>query len=523
MEVLLDISIVIDICSRESAYSETLQKAFDKVKKLERAWLYLGAVQTLVCDLAKQIQNEKVALSFADAELEAKERLHGFSAECHWLAALAGDGESIFAEDNPKNSQLARSVNRLGTDAYLLTRDTRLQKICNQAISPEEFLEIKNDKKPLSFIDLVSQQNKIRGNLESAIHKVLHHGKYILGSEVNELELELAAFSGSNHCISLSSGTDALLAALMAYEVGPGDAIITTPFSFFATAEVIAFVGATPVFADIDPDTYNIDSQEIEKSIEELKSDGKLNLRGIITVDLFGLPCDYDAILPLAKKHGLFIIQDAAQAFGATYKGNRVPSQGHIGCTSFYPAKPLGCYGDGGACFTDDDELAEKLRLIRVHGKGSDKYNNIRIGLNARLDTIQAAILLEKFKIYADELERRQKVAEWYNETLSLINEKAGKEVIKSPNIPNGLTSAWAQYTIQVNDRASLQKKLNNAGIPNVVYYATPLHLLDALKPFGFCRGDFPKAEMTANKVLSLPFNPYLKNELVKFIAHAII
>ena len=294
----------------------------------------------------------------------------------------------------------------------------------------------------------------------------------------------------------------------MAYEVGPGDAVFTTPFTFFATCEAIALLGATPVFVDIDPITFNLDPFELEKQINRVSAEGELKLRGIIPVDLFGLPCDYDSILTIAEKFKLFVIEDAAQAFGATYKGKKAPGLGHVGTTSFFPAKPLGCYGDGGAIFTDDDELVEKIRSLIVHGKGRDKYNNIRIGLNARLDTIQAAILIEKLKIYPEEIEIRNLVARRYSDTLG--NESLN---VLPPQTPIEYSSVWAQYTVKCKKRDELQMRLREAGIPSMIYYVKPMHLLDAMNKFGGRIGDYPMAENSSREVLSLPFYPYLSEQ----------
>jgi UDP-2-acetamido-2-deoxy-ribo-hexuluronate aminotransferase len=358
----------------------------------------------------------------------------------------------------------------------------------------------------MQFIDLKAQQDRIRPLIDAAIKRVLDHGQYIMGPEVAELERMLADFVGVKHAIACSSGTDALLLPLMAYGIGPGDAVFTTPFTFFATAEIIALTGATPIFVDIDPETFNIDPDKLEQAIinstSEIKN-SKLIPRAIIPVDLFGLPADYDRIMPIAEKYGLRVIQDAAQSFGALYHGRRAPGLAHVGATSFFPAKPLGCYGDGGAVFTDDDELAETIRSLVVHGKGADKYNNVRIGLNARLDTIQAAILMEKLKIYPEEIELRQVVAERYSLMLS-------GDSFTTPIVPVGLTSVWAQYTIRCDDRDAVQKRLSQAGIPTMIYYVKPMHLLDAMSYLGYKEGDFPIAEEAASTVLSLPFHPYM-------------
>ena len=361
----------------------------------------------------------------------------------------------------------------------------------------------------IPFIDLQAQQRIIKPQLEAAIARVLDHGRYIMGPEVTELERALCEFVGAKHCVTVSNGTDALVAAYMALGVGPGDAVITTPFTFYATVEAIQIVGATPVFADVDPNTFNICPNEIEKAIHKVYANNTLKLKGICSVDLFGLCADYHSINQLATNHGLFVLQDAAQAFGASQGGQRAPTHGTIGTTSFFPAKPLGCYGDGGAVFTDDDELADLVRSIRVHGKGTDKYDNVRVGQNCRLDTLQAAILLEKLKVYESELEARQNVAAHYSRQLRVINENITNPII-IPNSPQGNVSAWAQYTIQLNNRDEVSDSLKKIGIPSLVYYRTASHLLGACSSLGYRQGDFPIAEELSQKVLSLPFHPYL-------------
>lgn len=366
----------------------------------------------------------------------------------------------------------------------------------------------------MQFIDLNAQQQRIRPQIDAAIQRVLDHGQYIMGPEVAELERMLAEFVGSRHAIGCSSGTDALLLPLMAYGVGPGDAVFTSPLTFFATCEMIALLGATPVFVDIDPVTFNIDPVKLDAAIDNVRAEGRLKPRGIIPVDLYGLPADYDAIMAIAAKYGLFVIEDAAQAFGATYKGRRAPGLAHVGATSFFPAKPLGCYGDGGAVFTDDDDLAEVIRSLVVHGKGGDKYNNVRVGLNARLDTLQAAILIEKLRIYQEEIDLRQEVARHYAEQL---NGLAPDIVV--PMVPVGCESVWAQYTIRCRDRESVQEHLKKAGIPTMVYYVKPMHLLDAMAYLRYQEGDFPVAEGAAGNVLSLPFHPYLENTQIETVA----
>jgi UDP-2-acetamido-2-deoxy-ribo-hexuluronate aminotransferase len=363
-------------------------------------------------------------------------------------------------------------------------------------------------KKRLDFIDLKAQQQKILPALMERIQRVLAHGQYILGPEVEELEARLAAYVGVKHAISCSSGTDALLMPLMAYGVGPGDAIFTSPFTFIATAEVIALLGATPVFVDIDPRTFNIEPAALAEAIDSWGKSPKtapLKPKGIIPVDLFGQPAAYDEINALAAKHGLFVLEDAAQSFGAIYKGQRAGALAEVAATSFFPAKPLGGYGDGGAIFTNDDVLAETLKSIRVHGQGTDRYENVRLGLNGRLDSLQAAILLVKLEIFAQEVTDRQKVAQRYSEGL--------RNVVEVPYVSPDCTSVWAQYSVLSDHRAELQRMLKEAGIPSAVYYPLPLHRQGAFARLGYQAGDFPASEHAAERIFSLPMHPYLTEE----------
>jgi len=377
----------------------------------------------------------------------------------------------------------------------------------------------------MQFIDLAHQQQRIKEKIDENIQAVLNHGKYILGPEVKKLEETLGDYVGAKHAIGCSSGTDALLLALMAYNVGPGDAIFTSPFTFIATAEVINLLGATPVFVDIDPKTFNIAPAKLELAIQAVKtkdsnvyplprlqaSTSDLNPRVVIPVDLFGLPADYDSINTIAEKNGLFVIEDAAQSFGGEYKGKRACSLSHIACTSFFPAKPLGSYGDGGMCFTNDDNLAEILRSLVVHGKGHHKYDNVRVGINGRLDTLQAAILLAKFDIFPEEIQLRQQVAQRYTDNLRPLSSD-----LCPPLIPQGMKSAWAQYSILAQDdkhRSSLQARLKEADIPTAIYYPKPLHLQTAFASLGYKEGDFPISEDYASRIFSLPMHPYLKPE----------
>lgn len=357
----------------------------------------------------------------------------------------------------------------------------------------------------MNFIDLPAQQNRIRNNIEKKILAILDHGNYINGPEVRELENKLALYAGTKYAVGCASGTDALLMPLLAYNIKPGDAVFTTPFTFIATAEVIALLGATPVFVDIEPDTFNIDSEKLEETILKISKKSKLKPRGIIPVDLFGQPADYDEINRLAEKHGLFVLEDAAQSFGGEYKGRKACSLADVAATSFFPAKPLGCYGDGGMIFTDDKKFYDIMISIRVHGQGSDKYNNVRIGLNGRIDTMQAAILLVKFEIFEEEIVLRQEVAGRYTGGL--------KDVVETPVVKDHNLSAWAQYSIMHPDRDKIILKLKDAGIPSAIYYPKALHLQEAFRHLGYKKGDFPVSEDVSGKILSLPMHPYIGKE----------
>ena len=359
----------------------------------------------------------------------------------------------------------------------------------------------------LPFIDLKYQYSLIRDEIHAGIDRVLESGHYILGAEIAELENQLAEYAGVKHALACSSGTDALLMALMALGIGPGDAVFTTPFTFFATVETIALVGATPVFADIDEGTYNIDPAKLEEAILKVEREGKLKPKAVIPVDLFGLTADYKAIKALADAHGLAIIEDACQAFGAVDpSGKRAPSLGTIGCTSFFPAKPLGCYGDGGAVFTDDDDLYDKMYSILVHGRSAeDRYNNVRLGLNARCDTIQAAVLLAKLKLFPGEVEMRQTVADRYRAGL--------KGLVSVQTIPEGCVSVYAQFCPRSPKFAEIQAALKAADVPTARYYPVPMHLLGATEYLGYKKGDMPVAEACAADIFALPMHPYLKAE----------
>ncbi len=346
----------------------------------------------------------------------------------------------------------------------------------------------------IPFIDLKSQYKVLEDNIKSRINKVLEHGQYIMGPEVAELENKLADYVGVKHCIGASSGTDTLMIAMMALGIGAGDEVITTPFTFIATGEMIALLGAKPVFVDIDPRTYNIDPKKIEAAITT-------KTKAIMPVSLYGQCADFDAINAIADKHGLPVIEDAAQSFGATYKGKKSCALSTIGSTSFFPSKPLGAYGDGGALFTNDDTLAKIMREIRMHGQDR-RYHHPRIGLNGRLDTIQAAVLLAKLQRFDWEVEQRAVIGQQYTQLLSAVSDKVTVPFIESFN-----TSVYAQYSILVDGRDFVCKKLNEAGVPTAVHYPVPLHLQPAFASLGYKIGDFPIAEAASEKVMSLPMS----------------
>jgi dTDP-4-amino-4,6-dideoxygalactose transaminase len=367
----------------------------------------------------------------------------------------------------------------------------------------------------IPFIDLGAQRRRLGQSVEDAILQVVNHGAYVMGPEVAALEAELSGFCGAKHALSCANGTDALGLILMAKGVKPGDAILCPSFTFAATAEVVAWMGATPVFVDILEGTFNLDPASLDTAIATARR-LRLNPVGLISVDLFGQPADYDAIEPICAREGLWLLSDAAQSFGATYKGRKVGTIGMATATSFFPAKPLGCYGDGGAVFTDDDELADVMRSLRVHGQGTDKYDNVRIGINGRLDTMQAAVLLEKLKIFPDEIAARDRIAKRYNELL--------RPMAIVPEVPRGLTSVWAQYTLRIRgfDRDAFQSDLKAAGIPTAVYYPKPLHRQTAYRAYPVAGNGLPVSDRLADEVISLPMHPYLSEEVQDRIVRAV-
>ena len=355
---------------------------------------------------------------------------------------------------------------------------------------------------PIAFIDLQAQRRRLGEPLDRAIRSAVEGGQWILGPQVAQFEKDIAAWAGVKHAVACANGTDALLLMLRAWGVGPGDAVFVPAFTFAATGEVVALAGASPVFVDVLPDTFNMDPASLEAAIEMVKRDGKLTSKVVMPVDLFGQPADYRALAPIAAREGLKLFCDTAQGFGGLLDGKRAGAIGDAAATSFFPAKPLGCFGDGGAMFTNDDAVKDLLLSLRMHGQGSDRYEHVHVGYNSRLDTIQAAILIEKLKIFADEIDKRNVVARRYNDAFTASNH------IVAPRVISGATSTWAQYTLQVEDRPKFQADLKAAGVPTAVYYPIPLSKQKAYAHFP--SAPTPVSEALSGRVVSLPMHPYM-------------
>jgi dTDP-4-amino-4,6-dideoxygalactose transaminase len=375
------------------------------------------------------------------------------------------------------------------------------------------------DSASIPFIDLAAQRRRLGRSIDDAIARVLDHCQFILGPEVRALEAELAAFCGARHAVTCASGTDALMLVLMAKGIGSGDAVICPSFTYTATAEVVALVGATPVFADVEETTFNLDVQSLQRACSIARRLG-LHPKAVIPVDLFGQPADHKRIAAVAESEKLFVLDDAAQAFGATYGNRRLGAIAPATATSFFPAKPLGCYGDGGAVFTDDEEFAQIMRSLRVHGEGRDKYECARIGLNGRMDTLQAAVLIEKLKIFPDEITARERIARRYSAGLS--------DIVTVPTVADGASSVWAQYTIRLASgrRDALAAALRQQGIPTAVYYPIPLHRQQVYRDFPIAEGGAPVSERHAEEVISLPMHAYLdevtQDRIIEAVRHSL-
>ncbi|HUF62701.1 MAG TPA: DegT/DnrJ/EryC1/StrS family aminotransferase [Verrucomicrobiales bacterium] len=444
-----------------------------------RVWMYAGCARMM-------------------ADAAPMEKLKVLSKRCHWLAALAGEGDALLESDPRPALQLA--LKRLPGPAHILTRAVSGDSSGADFMSLDDFLDGPVQRSPIDFIDLKGEQDAIRAQLESGLHTVLHHGRYILGPEISELEERLASWVGTEHCITVASGTDSLLIALMALGTGPGDEVITVPYTWISTAEVIALLNATPVFVDIDPDTYNLDPSLLERAITS-------RTKAMIPVGLYGQCAEMERINAIAAARGIPVIEDAAQSFGAARHGVKSCALSRIGSTSFFPSKPLGCYGDGGALFTADDGLAERMRQIRVHGQ-AEKHLHPLVGLNGRFDTLQAAVLLAKLEGFEDAVVARGRIGERYTR---LFRESLGEDgPVKTPVIAPGNTSVYAQYTIQIDEPGRVQAQLWEKGIPSVSYYVVPLHLQPVFDGLGLRKGAFPVAEAVSQRCLSLPMSPGL-------------
>jgi len=515
MDLLLDVNVVVDSCLGRQPWCSAVDLAMAKCLAEDgRLWLYAGSVQTLDYVIRGELKRAGSPGSLPPSAKQLAHRskalLDAFAADKHWLAALAGEGP-VFSALDPEDEQLIRALDRFTPGSIrLLTRDELLlERYPDCTISPDAYCRQSAAPPTMGFIDLKTQQDALRPQLERNLHQVLHHGQYILGPELRELEARLQGYTGARHCITVASGTEALLISLMALGIGPGDEVITTPFTFVATVEVIVLVGATPVFVDIEPHTCNIDAALIEAKITD-------KTRAIMPVSLYGQPPDMDAINAIATRHGnIPVIEDAAQSFGATYKGNKSCNLSTVGCTSFFPSKPLGCYGDGGAIFTSDDTLAQACREIRVHGQ-SARYLHTRIGVGGRMDTIQCAVVLAKLERFDEEIEQRQAVARRYHSLLAAetpsVDAASGAPASTSAAIAllpwpdDQRTSVFAQYTILVQDREAQQAKLGAAGIPTAVHYPMPMNQQPAYAHL-CCPHCTPRAQAIAQRVMSLPMH----------------
>lgn len=499
MDLLIDVDVVVDLCLQRAPHAEPAAAALRRCADGGgRLWLYAGSAQALASRLTGELAQSDTAVS-----ARAQQLLKAFTADKDWLACLAGEGP-VFESPDPHGEQLVRALDRFRPGSMkVLTHDAaRLALFPEHTITATAFLGLPLGQAVIEFTDLKMQQQRMRAQLERNVHRVLHHGQYILGDEVAALEERLASYVGVRHCITVANGTDALQIAQMALGVGVGDEVITPGFTYIATAETGALLGAVPVYVDIDPRTYNLDTRLLEAAITP-------RTKAIIPVNLYGQCADFDSIRAIAARHGVPVIEDAAQSFGARYKGRRSGGLGTIGCASFFPSKPLGCYGDGGALFTDDDSLAKVMRQIARHGQDR-RYHHIRVGVNSRLDTLQAAVLLSKLDLLDEELELRQQVAEQYARVL----QAAG--VMTTPYIEPHNVSAYAQYTVRVADREQVQARLKAAGVPTAVHYPLPLNQQPAVQDLNV---RLPHGDTAAAEVLSLPMHPYLSPREMQRIA----
>ena len=508
MKVLFDVDVVVDLLAERSPYSIDVLKVMEMAGQKDiSCYLYTGSVQAMHYGLAQTIRRGDE--SFPTALTRAARIIHKAEKLFQWWSALSEDG-SVFSDEDPEGAQLVKAARRMGHDAMLLTRNTKLLERCKQAVLPADFLaEIRKDNRvtPVPFCDLAAQLNKYRSEMERAIVNVVESTEFINGPAVSELEEDLSQFTGVPHTLTCSSGTDALLLPMMAWGIGPGDEVIVPAFTFIATASMVAFLGAKPVFVDIEPVTFTINPEKIEEKITS-------HTKAIIAVSLYGQCADMDAINAIAARYGIHVIEDAAQSFGATYKGRRSCSLSEVATTSFFPAKPLGGYGDGGAVFTSDGKLAETMGFIKNHGQ-IKRYNHKYVGINGRMDTLQAAIVNVKLRHFEEELELRQKAADAYTERLSGL--------VKTPVVLAHNTSSWAQYTIrlEIHNRDAVQAVLKEKGIPTAVHYPIPLVKQEAFKPYSD-GSEYPVSDNLSRRVLSLPMHALLTENEIEVVTQGL-
>ena len=502
--LILDAGVAASVCLASSGFGakETLTK--ELASPNAKLWLYTGQI----LEILSQIQIQLPESESKDARQKARMLLKTFAGNCCWLSTLSED-VSCLHDDDLMAIGLSQAAKRLGEEASVVT------DVVSRLARGEPFIEVETALCQLSldtslpFIDLTTQQDRIRSVLERNLHSVLHHGNYVMGSEIETLESRLADYVGVDHCICVSSGTDALLIAMMSLGIGHDDEVITTPFTFFAVVETIKLLGATPIYVDINPRLYTLDPIHLESAITD-------RTRAILPVSLYGQCAEMDRINEIAAVREIPVVEDGAQSFGATYKGQPSCGLSQIGCTSFFPAKPLGAYGDAGACFTRDSSLADRMREIRDHGQ-SGRYEHARIGINGRMDTLQAAVLLAKLDIFDDELLNRTQVAETYSSLLKEF-EIAGK--LQLPHLEAHNFSSWAQYTIEIDNRSHVQTTLAKKGIPTAVHYPAPVYTQRALfESVTHC----PVTTRVAERVLSLPMHPYLTSEKQELITSSLI
>jgi len=500
-DLIIDADIAVKLCSGE--LPDILNLLGQRHEAGLRSWIST-ADQWQILDRLISIAKENRE---SNPEKAARMALKNLLARCMWLSALVEDCDGLDDPD-PGTVRLLKVAQRLGHNSMVLTSSSTRLRRGKPFIDTASVKQLRINES-IEFVDLMAQQDQIRPHLESNLHKVLHHGRYILGPEVMELENRLGEYVDVEHCVCVSSGTDALLVAMMALGIGTGDEVITSPFTFFSTAEVIALLGAVPVYVDIKNESFNIDPTRVEAAITK-------RTKAIIAVSLYGQCPDIDQINAVAARNGLAVIEDAAQSFGASYKGRLSCSLTTIGCTSFFPAKPLGAYGDAGACMTHDANLAKSMREIMNHGQG-ERYQHTRIGINGRMDSLQAAVLLSKLDVFDDELARRHQIAEKYT---ALLSEFEADGLVNLPKIEDYNTSSWAQYTIKLSRRELVKDRMLEAGIPTTVHYPKPLYAQPALyQRYVSC----PNAEQVAEQVLSLPIHPYLRRSTQNRIIESLI